>query len=149
LKRCLVALGWLFGCAHASPEQVHRLRLRVGHDVLADPLSTVPQAQYLRDALLGALSERGFCIDRTGDFEALLHLRSQVEADGTAVITLTIDNEAGSQIDELSETLPSLPASLVAARRVVQPLLLDLEHSGPLQDLAPGNFPCADGNSTR
>jgi hypothetical protein len=149
MKPLLVAaLVGSLGCAHVAPgpeDQVHRLPIRVGGAVLASPTSSAPRAQMLRDALLLAMLDQGFCIDRRGDFEAWLHLSSEVGASGEDVVTVTIDDGSGSQIDEVSERLDELPSSLVAAGRAVQPLLRDLARSPALRDLASSTSrgPCA------
>jgi hypothetical protein len=114
---------------------VHRLPLRVAEGVLASPLSGALQAQQLREGLVTALAGDGFCLDRRGDFEALLHLRVEIEASGESEITLTVDNGAAAQIDEFTEKLTTLPATSLAAELAVQPLLRDLEHSAALHDL--------------
>ena len=92
-----------------------------------------------------AMVDRGFCIDRTGEFGAWVHLESQVEKDGADLVTLTVDNGRGTQIDELSVRLERQPATLESAGQGIAPLLADLERSEPLRDLAedarPG--PCA------
>jgi hypothetical protein len=131
----------ILGCAHAAPETmgrtpVHRLPLRVAEGVLVSPLSSAVQAQLLRDGLLKALGSHGFCLEHYGEFEALLHLRAEVEASGQTVVTLTVDNGPGSQIDELSEKLMTLPATAEEAEQSLQPLLRDLAQSGALRDLA-------------
>ncbi|HEY2029744.1 MAG TPA: hypothetical protein VGH20_11110 [Myxococcales bacterium] len=133
-------------CAHGPADKsLRRLPIRVADGVLATPLSTAPRAQLWRDALLLALVDHGYCVDRTGDFEAWLHVKSEVEEGGVDVVTLTIDNGSGSEIDEVSERLPSLPESMEDARRGVEPLLRDMASSGALRELAasarPG--PCA------
>jgi hypothetical protein len=146
LSASLVILAGL-GCAHAPPgrDPVRRVPLRVAEGVLVSPLAIAVQAQLLREGLVHALAAAGFCLERQGEFEALLHLGADVGADGKAVVTLTIDNGPGSQIDQFSETLAVLPATAGEAEQGVQPLLRDLEHSGPLHDLASSAQLCPGG----
>lgn len=133
-------------CAHGPPDKsLQRLPLRVADGVLATPLSTAPRAQLLRDALLLGLVDHGYCLDRTGEFEAWLHVKSEVEEGGVDVVTLTIDDGIGTEIDEVQERLASLPESMEEAQRGVEPLLRDLSRSAALREHAasarPG--PCA------
>jgi hypothetical protein len=140
----LLALMLVLGCAHAHPArtQVRRLPLRVAEGVLASPLSSALQAQQLREGLVRALVVRGFCLERNGEFEALLNLQADVDAAGHVSIALTIDNGRGSKIDELGEKLDALPQSAEAAEQSLQPLLAQLEKSAPLQDLASSSPLC-------
>lgn len=124
-------------CAHAPADKsLRRLPMRVADGVLASPLSTAPRAQLWRDALLLALVDHGYCVDRTGDFDAWLHVKSEVEEGGVDVVTLTIDDGIGSEIDEVSERFPSLPQSMEDAQRGVEPLLRDMAQSGALREHA-------------
>jgi hypothetical protein len=149
MKPLLVAaLVGVLGCAHASQgeeEQVHRLPIRVAGAVLASPTSSAPRAQLLRDALLLAMLDQGFCLDRRGDFEAWLHVSSAMDANGEDVVTVTIDDGKGSQIDEVSERVSELPSSMTAAGQAVRPLLRDLAQSAALRELATSSNhgPCA------
>lgn len=133
-------------CAHAPADQsLRRLPIRVADGVLATPLSTAPRAQLLRDALLLALADHGYCLDRTGDFQAWLHVKSEVEEGGEDVVTLTIDDGIGTEIDEVTTRLASVPLSMEDAQRAVEPLLGDMARSSALREHAasarPG--PCA------
>jgi hypothetical protein len=133
-------------CAHGPADKsLRRLPMRVADGVLATPLSTAPRAQLWRDALLLGLEDHGYCLDRTGDFEAWLHVKSEVEEGGVDVVTLTIDDGSGTEIDEVSERFASLPESMEDAQRRVEPLLLAMARSSALREHAasarPG--PCA------
>jgi hypothetical protein len=133
-------------CAHAQPDRsLQRLPIRVADGVLATPLATAPRAQLLRDALVLALEGHGYCVDRTGDFDAWLHVKSEVEEGGVDVVTLTIDDGKGAEIDEVSERLASLPESLEDAEQGVEPLLRDMARSGALREHAAAarRGPCA------
>lgn len=128
----------VLGCAHGrtAPNLVRRLPLRVAEGVLAAPLSSALQAQQLREGLVRGLVVRGFCLERNGEFEALLNLRADVDAAGHATVTLTVDNGKSTQIEELTRKLDALPATAEAAEEALAPLLADFEKSAPLQDLA-------------
>jgi hypothetical protein len=137
-KRISLALALVLGCAHAraAPDQVRRVPLRVAEGVLASPLSSALQAQQLREGLVRALLVRGFCLERNGEFEALLNVKAEMDAAGGAAVTLTIDDGRGRQIDELPLKLPALPATAEEAEQALQPLVKDLEKSDALRDLS-------------
>jgi hypothetical protein len=132
----LLPLLLVLGCAHVKAAPVRRVPLRVAEGVLTAPLSSALQAQQLREGLVRALVVRGFCLERNGEFEALLNLRADVDAAGHAVVTLTVDNGKGATIEELTQKLDALPDTAEAAEESLRPLLADFEKSAPLQDLA-------------
>jgi hypothetical protein len=136
-NRFLPLLVLAVGCAHArtEPGMVRRLPLRVAEGVLTAPLSSALQAQQLREGLVRALVVRGFCLERNGEFEALLNLRADVDAAGHVAVTLTVDNGKSTQIEELTQKLDAMPATAEAAEESLAPLLADFEKSGPVLEL--------------
>jgi len=133
VKRALAAL-FLAGCAHGDLRQVSLL---VSPDVMTDDLAHFADAQVLRSGLVLELHRGGYCLDRAGDFEAMLQLRTET-AGGDLRVFLTLDTARGARVDEVEHTwrttrLPSTPAQ---AAGLLRPLLRELAQSQAARDMA-------------
>ena len=141
----LIAAG---ACLHARGDSaaggaVRRVPLRVAPDVLAAP-ARFASAQPLGEALRLLLGRRGFCLDRRGDFEAVLQLALASDAEGLK-LTLTVDKATGVRLDEIEERLGgALPHDAGAAQRAVAPLVEALEASAAMRELAESSGGCRD-----
>ena len=138
--RAAAAALALAACAHGRLQTVPLL---VSPDVLVDEPAATARAQILRDALLSALRDEHYCLDRRGDFEAMLQLRADVRG-GDLLLVLTLDKGAGVRIEEVERRYPAtpLPPTRERADSLVRPLLHELADSGEARALAADVQPC-------
>ena len=132
-------------CMHERPRpspELRRLPVRVAEDVMAEPQSLQPRAQIFRDALVAALREEGFCVDRRGDFEATLQLDASVTP-GSLTLTLIVDKATGVRLDVGSEQIDApLPQSPERAKEMLRPLMRWLENSAAVGAVAEDSEGC-------
>ena len=140
MRRALLAL-WLAGCAHGDLRQVSLL---VSPDVMTDDLARFPDAQVLRGGLMLELRRGGYCLDRAGDFEAMLQLRAEA-AGGDLRLLLTLDRAGGARVDEVERTWRAtpLPRTASQAAPLVRPLLEELAASRLAREMASESASCA------
>jgi hypothetical protein len=131
-------------CAHGrGDEALRKVPILVAQDVLVGDPASFPRAQPLREALVSALLEEGFCLDQRGDFEIFLQLRvDHARGESALRLTLTVDKATGVRLDEFEERLLALPASRRDAESLVRPLVRELEGSSAARDHAASSPRC-------